>query len=120
MDLAARRRAWRAGLIAEAATAGLLRLKGFRPIGRRVRTPVGEIDIVARRGRLIVFVEVKLRKDGDHCALTARNRARIVAAAKWWLAANARYAGYTMRFDVVFWRGIALPSHIPAAFDAEP
>lgn len=115
----ARRRAERAGQLTETASVLFLSLKGFRAIGRRVRTPVGEIDIVARRGRTIAFVEVKLRRNAPDFTITERNRRRIVAAANWWLAVNPGYAHYTMRFDVMIWRGLALPRHVVAAFDAE-
>jgi putative endonuclease len=58
---AKRRRAWRRGRLAESMAAFLLRLKGFRILARGYKVPVGEIDIIARRGRLIAFVEVKAR-----------------------------------------------------------
>jgi len=51
----------RAGRFAEAAAAWHLRLRGFRILARRFATPVGEIDLVAQRGNLLVFVEVKRR-----------------------------------------------------------
>ncbi|ESR25949.1 YraN family protein [Lutibaculum baratangense] len=120
MSSEARRRAERAGQLCETATVAYLLLKGFRPLGRRVKTPVGEIDIVARRGATVAFVEVKLRRNAPDFVLSATNRRRIAAAAKWWLAANPSHAQYTLRFDVVIWHGPGWPRHIPAAFDAEP
>ena len=68
-----RRKAWRWGRLAESAAAALLRLKGFRILARGYKVPVGEIDIVARRGRLVLFVEVKARPSAD-----AANEARRV------------------------------------------
>jgi putative endonuclease len=56
-----RQSAERGGRRAESLAAWWLRLKGWRILARRVRTPVGEIDLVARRGRTIAFVEVKAR-----------------------------------------------------------
>ena len=56
-----RRRAERGGRRAEALAALWLRLKGWTILARRVRTPVGEVDLIARRGRTIAFVEVKAR-----------------------------------------------------------
>src|SRR3954449_3837945 len=81
--------AFRLGLSAESRAAALLIAKGFRILARRWRSPVGEIDIVARRRRLLVFVEVKAREKLDDAAwsVTPRQRARIVAAAQAWLAA---------------------------------
>src|SRR3954467_1837101 len=80
--------AFRLGLSAESRAAALLIAKGFRILARRWRSPVGEIDIVARRGRLLVFVEVKARAAFDDAAwsVTDRQRARIAAAAEAWLA----------------------------------
>ncbi len=80
------------GRRAEAVAAWFLRLKGYGIIDRRVRVRGGEIDIVARRGRTIVFVEVKARADavsGD-AALGPGRLSRVhAAAAQLW----PRYAG---------------------------
>jgi len=75
------------GLSAESRAAVFLIAKGFRILARRWRSPVGEIDIVARRRKLLVFVEVKARENLDDAAwsVTERQRARIVAAAEAWL-----------------------------------
>ena len=54
--------AFRTGISAESRAAAFLIAKGFRILARRYRTPVGEIDIVARRRKLLVFVEVKARE----------------------------------------------------------
>jgi hypothetical protein len=56
-----RRSAYRRGHFAEFAAAALLCLKGYRLLARRYRTPLGEIDLIAKRGRLVAFVEVKAR-----------------------------------------------------------
>ena len=83
--------AFRLGISAESRAAAFLIAKGFRILARRWKSPVGEIDIVARRRSLLVFVEVKARAQLDDAAWseTDRQRARIVAAAEAWLAANA-------------------------------
>src|SRR5438067_11642615 len=80
--------AFRTGISAESRAAAFLVAKGFRILARRWRSPVGEIDIVARRRRLLIFVEVKARENLDDAAwsVTDRQRARIVAAAEAWLA----------------------------------
>lgn len=116
----ARRFAEGAGRRAEALAAVYLRLKGYRILARRVRTPVGELDIVARRGRLTVFVEVKARgfSAGEAAALAAVNRRRIVRAAGLWRARHADAAAPDSRFDVIFLAPFALPRHITGAFDA--
>src|SRR5262249_45657019 len=83
--------AFRLGLSGETRAAGLLLAKGFRIAARRWRSPVGEIDLVARRGRLLVFVEVKARVRLDDAAeaVTERQKRRIAAAAAAWLASHA-------------------------------
>src|SRR5256884_4661212 len=80
--------AFRTGISAESRAAAFLIAKGFRILARRWRSPLGEIDIVARRRALLVFVEVKARDTLDDAAwsVTERQRARIVGAAETWLA----------------------------------
>jgi putative endonuclease len=113
----------RAGRLAEALAAWSLRLRGYRVLARRFRTPVGEIDLVVRRGRCVAFVEVKARRGGDEAlhALGSRQRARIARAAEWFLKRHPQHAaaGCTLRFDlvtVVPWR---LPRLIPDAWRPE-
>src|SRR5436305_14858749 len=82
--------AFRTGISAESRAAAFLIAKGFRILARRWKSPVGEIDIVARRRSLLLFVEVKAREKLDDAAwsVTDRQRPRIVAAAEGWLAAH--------------------------------
>jgi putative endonuclease len=112
--------AFRTGISAESRAAAFLIAKGFRILARRFRTPVGEIDIVARRRKLLVFVEVKARERLDDAAwsVTERQRARIVAAAEAWLAAHADPSIADIRFDAMLVAPGRIPRHIPAAFDA--
>jgi len=78
------------GLSAESRAAAYLVAKGYRIVARRFRTPVGEVDIVARRRGVLVFVEVKARSNLDDAAfsLLPRQQQRIAAAAGAWLAAH--------------------------------
>jgi putative endonuclease len=112
--------AFRTGISAESRAALLLIAKGFRILARRWRSPVGEIDIVARRRSLLVFVEVKARDTLDEAAwsVTDRQRARIVAAAQAWLAVHGNTRIRDIRFDVMLVAPGRMPRHIPAAFDA--
>jgi putative endonuclease len=112
--------AFRTGISAESRAAAFLIAKGFRILSRRYRTPVGEIDIVARRRRLLVFVEVKARESLDDAAwsVTDRQRSRIVAAAEAWLARHSDHSIQDIRFDAVLVVPGRIPRHIPAAFDA--
>src|SRR5438309_8730813 len=78
--------AFRLGLSAESRAAAYLIAKGFRILARRWRSPLGEIDIVARRRDLLIFVEVKARASLDEAAesVTGRQKRRIVGAAEAW------------------------------------
>lgn len=118
---AERRRAEASGRLAEAATVALYLCLGYRPLARRLRTPVGELDLVARRGGTLVFVEVKLRDTEVNAAeaVTLRNRRRMAAATRWWLARNPAHGRYTIRFDAVLWTPWSWPRRIAGAYDVE-
>lgn len=113
--------AYRRGLFGETLAAWLLRIKFHRILARRYKTPAGEIDLIARRGRTIVFVEVKHRptEAGGLEAVGHNSRRRIVRAAELWLAAHPDAAGFDLRFDLVVVVPGRLPRHVPAVFDAE-
>ena len=113
-----RARAYRRGLFAETVAALLLRLKGHRIIARRYKTPVGEIDLVALKGKRLAFVEVKQRKSFEDAgwSLPTRARRRIVRAAQYWLAGHPNYAGHDIAFDVVLAAPWAMPRYIENAF----
>jgi putative endonuclease len=114
--------AFQAGLSAESRAAAWLLAKGYRILARRFRTPYGEIDIVARRRNLLAFVEVKARASLDEAAyaVTARQQARIVAAAQAWLMTHPEHADFELRFDAMLIAPRRLPRHLMAAFDASP
>lgn len=115
---AARRRGRRAEILA----ALLLRLKGYRILARDRRSTLGEIDIVARRGRLLVFVEVKARRDEAEAAdaLHARQRQRIVRAARAYVAARPDLVGLSHRFDAILFGRGPWPRHVPDAWRDSP
>jgi putative endonuclease len=102
----------------ETLAALFLNLKGYRIVARRVKTPVGEIDLIARRGRLTVFVEVKARSFShqEAEALMAVNHRRITRAAQLWLSRRPELADADLRFDVIFLAPFAWPRHIVNAF----
>jgi putative endonuclease len=119
-DGARRRVAFSFGLSAESRAAAFLVAKGYRILARRFRTPLGEIDIVARRRGVLVFVEVKARDNFDEAAeaIGRRQQNRIIGAAQLWLAAHPEDAMRDMRFDAILVIPGRLPRHLPAAFDA--
>jgi putative endonuclease len=93
-------RAQRTGLRAEALAALVLVLKGYRIVARRYAAAGGEIDLIARRGDTVAFVEVKA--------------ARMARCVRHWLARNPWAAGLTLRCDAVFLAPRRLPRHVPA------
>ena len=113
--------AFQRGLSAESRAALLLIAKAYRILARRWKTPFGEIDIVARRGSVVVFVEVKARDsiDGAVEAVTERTKRRIIGAAELWLARHPQDAKGGVRFDVIVVTPGKLPRHIVNAFIAE-
>ncbi len=113
-----RRRAWRFGRLAELACVVLLVLRGYRVLARNVKTPAGEIDIVARRGRTLAIIEVKARASpGDAAeALGPRQRSRLIRAAEAFRQAHPGVHGLAMRFDAMLvgpWRP---PVHVRDAW----
>ena len=115
-----RRRARRAGLRAETLAAWYLRCKGYRIEAQNLRTPVGEIDIVARRGGTVAVVEVKRRPSDAELgsAVSFAQQRRLVNAAGWLLSARPGLGRLTLRFDVVLVTPRRLPLHLPNAWQA--
>ena len=113
-----RRRAWVRGQMAESFAALALRLKGYRILERQYRTPVGEIDIVARRHDCLVFVEVKARNDERNAreAITPRQQSRITRAAQVFVQRHPGEAACQMRCDAVLVLPWRWPCHIPDAW----
>jgi putative endonuclease len=116
-----RRVAYRRGRVAETVAAAWLRLFGYRILARGLRTPVGEIDIVARRGDTLVVVEVKSRSSIAVAAhsLPLWQRRRIVRAAQWYLAGRPALARLALRFDVVLLAPWRPPRHLRDAWNAD-
>jgi putative endonuclease len=118
-DAAARRQAERAGRRGEALAAAYLRLKGYRVLARNVRTPFGEIDMVLRRGKTVIFAEVKRRGRETEAgmALGWRQRERITRAGRY-LAESGRYAEGTdgYRFDLLVLNRGRWPVHLADAW----
>lgn len=118
---ARRQRAWRRGVWAETVCAIILRLRGYRIVERRLRSPAGEIDILARRGDVLAVVEVKARRDIAAAAeaITPRQQARLIRAVGGVLSARPDLARLQVRFDVMLVAPWRLPRHILDAWRAE-
>jgi len=109
----------------EEAASAYLKNAGLKIVEQNLRTPVGEIDLLARHGKTRVFVEVKTRRS-QRCgspaeAVTARKQRQIIRAARWYLAENG-LDECEVRFDVVavaLVDGLVEVEHIPSAFEVE-
>jgi len=113
-----RRSGYARGLVAEQMAAWWLRFKGYRIVARRYKTPLGEIDLIARRGSVLAFVEVKARPtlEAGLEAIAAEGYRRIEAAADLYIARHPRLADLTLRFDLVVVPRRGRPVHLPDCF----
>lgn len=113
-----RHAAERFGRRAEFVASWYLRLKGYAVLLRRYKTPVGELDLIARLGSTLVFIEVKTRRhaEGEAEALMAVNQRRIVRAAQYFVARHPALRDSPMRFDVIFLAPGSWPRHLRNAF----
>ena len=113
-----RLRAFRRGHVSEYLAALYLFAKGYRIRAIRYRTKLGEIDIIARRGDLVVCVEVKARRDVDSAvfAVTGTAQHRIRAASDIWLSRQPDAHRLSLRYDIVAVLPWRLPKHFADAF----
>jgi putative endonuclease len=113
-----RRRAERRGHLSEYWAALYLVVKGYRVLAIRYRTRLGEVDIVARRKDLIVFVEVKARsQEGDAIdAVGFDTQRRIRAASEIWISRRRDAHLLSFRYDIIAMLPRRLPRHFPDAF----
>ncbi len=117
---ARRQRHERRGHRGEWLAALALRLKGYRIVARRHRTKLGEIDLIARRGDLVLIVEVKVRPTLVQAmeAIARMSERRIEAAADLWLARQPDHARLSIRFDMVAVLPRRWPVHVENIFQA--
>jgi putative endonuclease len=113
-----RKKALARGQRAETLCALRLRLQGYGIVARNWRVSVGEVDIIARRGKVLAFIEVKARRTPAAAreAVSANQRRRIVNAARAFLAAHPECANMHIRFDVMTVAPRQWPAHIRAAW----
>lgn len=113
-----RRRAWRRGHVSEYLAALYLLCKGYRILAIRHKTLLGEIDIVARKGDLAIFVEVKARRAASQAvdAVSFASQHRIRAASDLWLAGRPDHSLLSQRYDIVAIVPGRWPRHFQNAF----
>jgi putative endonuclease len=113
--------AYAGGLDAESIACAALAAEGWTVLGRRLRTPAGEIDAAAEKDGLLAFIEVKQRATlaGAAYALSVRQRARLLAAGEILLGANPGWGAAGVRFDVLLVDRLGQVRRIADAFRAE-
>jgi putative endonuclease len=114
-----RQRAERSGRRAEIWAALWLRLKGYRILQTRYKTKLGEIDLIAKKGKAIVFIEVKHRRnaeDGLHSVTDFQARRIGDAAELYMVKAYRKHPDAEMRFDIMITGARFFPIHIRDAW----
>ncbi|MEE8171337.1 MAG: YraN family protein [Alphaproteobacteria bacterium] len=119
--MSGRRRAYLRGRAAERRCSLLLRLKGWRILARRYRTPVGEIDLIAKRGNIVAAIEIKARRTLAEAleAVTPRQQRRIERAAAAFLSQHPKWSNLGFRFDVMVVTPWRPPKHVTDAWRPE-
>lgn len=117
-DAARRRTAYRRGHRGEWLAAAALVAKGFRILARRYKTRLGEIDLIARRGDLVLIVEVKARRTLAEAmeAIAYGSERRIEGAADLWLSRQPDHGKLAIRFDMVAVLPWRWPVHVENIF----
>jgi len=114
-----RQQAEKRGRGAETLACWYLRLRGWQILARRARVPGGEVDIVARRGRIVAFVEVKARASEEAAAMALDDwRLRRVAVAAERLAPRYMRDGDDLRIDALFIVPRRWPKHLANVWQA--
>ena len=119
--LAVRQAAFRRGRLGETICVWSLRLRGWRIVARGWRVPVGEIDIIARRGAVVAAIEVKARDSFAAAAeaVSPRQQRRVTRAFAAFLANRPDLAALAPRFDVMLIVPRRWPRHLPDAWRDE-
>ncbi len=109
---------YKTGRYAEFFSAWYLRCKGYQILSKNYKTRVGEIDLIAKKKKLICFVEVKKRHDLETAsqAISQKQQRRITHAAEYFLKQNAQYQGFDQRFDAILIGATVFPYHIKNAW----
>lgn len=113
-----KRTSYRTGLFAESLCRWALRLKGYRILASRYKSPLGEIDLVALRGKDVALIEVKARATAREAAeaILPRQRQRLQRAALDFLARHPQLNGHNLRFDIMLVAPKRWPVHIQDAW----
>ncbi|WP_120498308.1 YraN family protein [Kiloniella sp. EL199] len=113
-----KRNSYKTGRYAELFSVWYLRCKGYQILSKNYKTRVGEIDLIARKKKLICFVEVKKRQNLEMAsqAISQKQQIRIIHAAEYFLKQNPQYQDFAQRFDAVLIGATVFPYHIKNAW----
>ncbi len=113
------KRSGRVGRRSEWLAIAWLSLKGYRLLARRFGGKGGEIDLIMRRGRLVIFVEVKRRGMMEEAlvSITPKKRRLVSGRVRQWLAQNPWAMDHDLRFDAVFLAPLRWPKHARGVFE---
>ena len=107
---------YRFGLFAELISCIFLFFKGYRILEHRYKTKLGEIDIIAIKGRNLCFIEIKARKLKADEVLTSKQQLRIIDAAKHYISKKSSFGDYNYRFDLIIFTPPLALKHIISAW----
>ncbi len=100
------------GIIAEIIASFYLRLKFYQIIAHRLKTPFGEIDLIAKKGNTIIFLEIKARNDTSLMDFISKyQQQRIIKAAQYFILTTSRYQKFSLRFDAIIINKYLWPKH---------
>lgn len=109
--------AYKFGLVSELKVIWYLRLKGYSVLERRLRTKLGEIDLIAKKGATLAIIEVKARKNiNESEVLSSAQMKRISNAASLLIAKKPELANLNIRFDLIIVKPWKLPGHLKNAW----
>ena len=107
-----KRRYYYFGILAELVAALYLRCKFYQIIARRFKSPFGEIDLIAKKGDRIIFIEIKARKDTSLMDFISKHQQqRIIKASQYFLLKFPRYQNHYLRFDAIIMNRYCWPKH---------
>jgi putative endonuclease len=116
------KKAIKKGYHGESLAVAFLEVHGFIVLGRNIRSQYGEVDIIAQKDGIIVFIEVKtwtvFSIDSVQYSIDKKKQTRIIKTAELFLSAHPEFDELTMRFDVIFIKGKTF-THIQNAFTVD-
>lgn len=112
MDKNKKRRFYYFGIIAEIIASIYLRFKFYKIIASRLKTPFGEIDLIAKKNKTIIFVEIKARNDTSLMDFISKHQQqRIIKASQYFMLSHKKYQHFSLRFDAIIINKYLWPKH---------